>query len=220
MIEGRLITQNPFSLPALHWREGRFAPSDLTRLDYSEDPLGPVSVTLPADLCAAVPKRRGEYLAGRICAALVLRAADLPERLGQKGRVPVWPAPAAGSISHAGNRVIAALSCTLSGLGVDCETIMPTAQAEELHAMILTEAEAALCPSPLPFPAFLTLAFSAKEALYKALSARLDRVLEFHDVILTCIAPDRLHLAVDGASYQALYRVDSVECVTLVQVPK
>lgn len=218
MISGGLITRNPFGLPGLSWREGRFVPFTATELTHRGDPTGPVHVVLPPDLRAAVPKRRSEFLVGRVCAALALREAGLPETVPRKGRAPVWPDGAAGSISHTASRVVAAVSRDDAGLGVDCEDIMNLEQTQALHNTILTASEAAQRPDAMPFATFVTLIFSAKEALYKALSARLDRMLEFHDVTLTGVAPDRLHLSQGGRSYQALYRLGSAECLTLVRV--
>ncbi|MEH7829983.1 4'-phosphopantetheinyl transferase family protein [Gemmobacter denitrificans] len=217
-----LLTENPFGLSGLFWREGQFQPGPLmgavAELLHLGDPLGPARATLPDVLRNAVPKRQREFLAGRICAALALRAAGLPERLGQQDRAPVWPAGAAGSISHSDSRVVAAVSRDHAALGVDCEIIMPDDQARALAPMILTPGEAALRPGTLDFAAFLTLIFSAKEALYKAISARQSRVLEFHDVLLTGIAGDRLHLAQGAQDYQARFRLDRTEVLTLVLV--
>lgn len=218
MIDGTLILENPFGLPDLFWREGRFSSASAIELAYALDPLGPVTTILPASLKSAVAKRRTEYMAGRICAALALRQAGLAEHVGQDGRAPVWPEGGVGSISHTDSRVIAVVSRTHAGLGVDCENIMPAAQAQELQAMILNATEAGLRPSCLTFAAFLTLVFSAKEALYKALSSKLDRVLEFHDVMLIGFASDRLHLSFDDKAHEVLYRIDEAECLTLVQV--
>jgi enterobactin synthetase component D len=218
MIEGRLITRDPFGLPTLYWREGRFAPRDVTALTYLGDPLGPVTVELPPDLLAAVPKRRSEFLVGRVCAALALREAGLPEIVYRSGRAPIWPKGAAGSISHTGAHVIATVSRDHVGLGIDCEAIMNEQQAHKLQWMILTPAEATLRPEAMGFAAFLTLVFSAKEALYKALSSQLDSVIGFHDVNVTGLAHNRLHLSHSGRVYQALYRLGADECLTLVQV--
>jgi enterobactin synthetase component D len=218
MILTPLITANPFDLPQLHWREGRFRADGTDEQTFSLDSLGPVRVRLPSALSGAVPKRRAEFLAGRICATLALRSAGLPEVIGMNGRAPVWPAGAVGSISHTDNRVIATVSRTLGGLGVDCETIMPPTQADNIQGMILTPFEANLRPDALPFAAFLTLVFSAKEALYKALSPRLDHVLEFLDVTLSGLSRDRLHLSYGGEAFEARFRLDRTEVLTLVQV--
>ena len=218
-----LLTENPFGLSGLFWREGRFRPGPLSgaapELLHLGDPLGPARATLPESLHSAVPIRQCEFLAGRICAVLALRAAGLPELLGMQGRAPLWPAGAAGSISHSDSRVVAAVSRDHTALGVDCETIMPEDQARALAPMILTPGEAALCPNALGFAAFLTLIFSAKEALYKAISDRQARMLEFHDVLLTGFAGDRLHLAQGEQDFQARFRLDRTEVLTLVLVP-
>ncbi|MDR0809501.1 MAG: 4'-phosphopantetheinyl transferase superfamily protein [Gemmobacter sp.] len=213
-----LLTENPFGLSGLFWREGRFRPGPVRELLHLGDPLGPALARLPEALRDAVPKRQSEYLAGRICASLALRAAGLPEVLGLNGRAPVWPDGAAGSISHSDSRVVAAVSRDHAGLGVDCETVMPEDQARSLAPMILTAAEAALRPGTMSFAGFLTLVFSAKEAVYKAISARHARILEFHDVMLTGISADRLHLAQDAQDFQASFRLDRSEVMTLVLV--
>jgi enterobactin synthetase component D len=223
MILSQLLTENPFGLSGLFWREGQFRPDPLfgsaPELLHLGDPLGPVRATLPKALHSAVPKRKSEYLAGRICAALALRAAGLPEVLGLQGRAPVWPAGATGSISHSDSRVVAAVSRDHAGLGVDCETVMPDDQARVLASMILTPAEAALRPATIGCAAFLTLIFSAKEALYKAISTPQAQMLEFHDVLLTGITGDRLHLAQGAQDFQAHFRLDRTEVLTLILVP-
>jgi enterobactin synthetase component D len=218
MILFPLLTENPFGLPGLFWREGRFQSGPARELHHLGDPLGPVAVHLPDSLQHAVAKRQSEFLAGRICAALALRAAGLPEVVGQNGRAPLWPVGAVGSISHSDSRVVAAVSRDHAGLGVDCETIMPTDQARQLASMILTPAEATLQPETMGFAAFLTLVFSAKEALYKAISARRAQMPEFHDVILTGVSADRLHLALDAQDFQARFCLEQTEVLTLVLV--
>jgi enterobactin synthetase component D len=97
---------------------------------------------------------------------------------------------------------------------------MSERQAQKLQRMILTPAETTHWPDAMGFATFLTLVFSAKEALYKALSSQLDRVIEFHDVNVTGLAPDRLHLSHGGRVYEALYRLGADGCLTLVQVPR
>ncbi|MGY9049621.1 MAG: 4'-phosphopantetheinyl transferase family protein, partial [Rhodobacterales bacterium] len=188
MIRGALITHNTCGLPDIFWREARFCLNPATELTYMLDPSGPVTVRLPADLRGAVIKRRSEYLAGRAVAALALREAGLPEQVGRRDRAPLWPKGSTGSISHTDTRVIAVVSRSHAGLGVDCETIMTPSQAAEIHPMVLTPAEAGQHPGILSFSAFLTLVFSAKEALYKAVSARLERIPEFCEATLTSMS--------------------------------
>ncbi len=216
MISGSLRTHSPFPEPGLLWRELRFRPEDRQEMATEEEPPGRVSVTLPADLAGAVAKRRSEFLAGRLCAALALRAAGLPQEVGRKGRAPVWPAGIVGAISHSDSRAIAVISRHHSGLGVDCEEIMPLTRAEALHTEILTAEELTLRPSTLPFATFVTLVFSAKETLYKALSPRLAHIPGFLEVRLTGIREDRLALDFAGESLEARFRLTAEDCVTLM----
>lgn len=101
-------------------------------------------------------------------------------------------------------------------LGVDCETIMEKDQALSLQSAILSQKELERCPDSIPFASFLTLAFSAKEALYKALSPKQDRILEFSDVTVIRCDRDRVFLSFAERYYEALYHLDDKECLTLV----
>lgn len=213
-----ITNQCPFEIPGLFWREGRFSISEATSMTTSADPLGRIEVLLPDDLISAAPKRRSEFLAGRICAALALRAAGRPTYVGRNRRAPVWPPGIAGSISHSDSRAMAVVSVTHTAIGVDCETIMPEALARKLHTEILSPQETVLHPHDMPFASFLTLIFSAKEALYKALSQRLETIPAFLDVALIRLAPDHLHLVLNGQTSIVYFRMTPTECVTLMVV--
>lgn len=217
MILGQPSTANPFQDPLLHWCEVGFSVADLREISH-DGPLGVVHLGLPDELNAAVPKRRSEFLAGRLVAALALRQAGLPEAVGRQGRAPVWPESAVGSITHSRDRAIAAVSTSYQGLGLDCEALVPADRATQLAASIFTEAEARFRPEALPFATFFTLVFSAKEALYKALSPRLSRVPGFLDVSLTSLAPSGMELVLDGETHFARFRLSATDCVTLVTV--
>lgn len=210
-----LLTENPFGLTGIHWRETRITPLESDELHYGGDPSGAVRITLPEDLRGAVAKRRREFLHGRLCAALALRSAGFPEELPRRGRAPLWPEGAAGSISHTDTRAIAAVARG-GALGVDCEDLINAERAATLHDTLISGSEAALRPEGLPFEAYLTLAFSAKEALYKALSGKLETMPGFLDVAVTGITDERMSLSFDGTVHDALYRLEGDTCVTLV----
>lgn len=122
-----------------------------------------------------VAKRQTEYLAGRLCAREALRLA-----LGQaavpgsgEDRAPQWPAAAVGSISHGAGwagAVVAPRSACL-GLGLDVEALMPEARAERLAGEILTlpELERLATLTPAQRAERITLTFSFKESVFKAL---------------------------------------------------
>lgn len=217
MILGAISTENPFADPHLSWCEAGFVVADVQRL-VQDGPLGPVTVDLPDDLRGAVPKRRSEFLAGRACAGMALRQAGLTETVLRQGRAPVWPAGVAGSITHSRDRAIAAVSTRYSALGLDCEALVAPDRALQLAAAIFSETEARLRPEALPFAGFFTLVFSAKEALYKALSHRLGRVPDFREVTVTALQPGHMALVLDGETHRARFRLSDRDCVTLVTV--
>ncbi|MFK3660262.1 enterobactin synthase subunit EntD [Scandinavium sp. NPDC088450] len=116
-------------------------------------------------------KRKAEHLAGRVAAFYALREqgirhiADIGEQ-----RQPLWPEGWFGSISHCGNSALAVVS--QSAVGLDFEEIFtPALCAEIASGVICPDEEHILRTSDLPFPLALTLAFSAKESLFKALSS-------------------------------------------------
>lgn len=211
MILGPLISDNPLADPHLHWCEVGFSVADVQGLTHAG-----VTVALPDDLTSAVPKRRSEFLAGRFCAAMALRAAGLPEHVARQGRAPVWPAGCSGSITHSQSRAIAVVSTHSSQLGIDCEALVPDARATSLRGAIFTDEEAALRPETMPFGTFFTLIFSAKEALYKARSPFLNRVPAFLEVTASHLTADSVTLTLDGVSGQARYRLTKTDCVTLI----
>lgn len=97
---------------------------------------------------------------------------------------PVWPAGVCGSITHAGGlcAAIAARNTAAAGLGID------VVELEEAGAMLVAsgsliadEAELDAARSALGEQAAAIL-FSAKESAIKAMSARLDRFVDFTEV--------------------------------------
>lgn len=124
----------------------------------------------------AIPKRRAEFAAGRRAAREALSRlghAPCPIAAGAD-RGPVWPAGVAGSITHDAGLALAAVARAehVRGLGIDL------APAEEFpeglrRAVLFSEAERAL--DGLAARA----AFSAKEALYKALAPEAGFVFGF-----------------------------------------
>ena len=122
----------------------------------------------------AVAKRQAEYLAGRYCAAKTLSALGMTNTDVQSGenRVPHWPQGATGSISHTAGRAVAVagLENSYTGLGIDCEMLIRPDVTERVYGTIAVTSETALLEQ-LNWSKewFLTLVFSAKESLYKAL---------------------------------------------------
>jgi enterobactin synthetase component D len=65
-------------------------------------------------------------------------------------------------------------------IGIDCEAILPESEAHEIKdGVIDAEEEAVLSRSGYPFALALTLAFSAKESLFKALFPQVQEYMGF-----------------------------------------
>ncbi|MGR3782069.1 MAG: 4'-phosphopantetheinyl transferase family protein [Albimonas sp.] len=203
--------------PGVVWRACRFRPGPASEAVH-EGPEGLVRLTLPDALARAVDRRRSEFLAGRLCAALALRALGAPEGVGRAGRAPVWPAGIRGSISHAGDLALAVAARGAAGLGVDCETRFSPALAAEVGPSVLTPADRAARPAGWDEALLCTLAFSAKEALYKALSPGLDDVPDFAEASIARIGPACLTLDFRGLRARVGYALGPERCVTLAHL--
>ena len=156
---------------------------------------------LPLQLIHSVPKRKAEFLAGRYCAVNAL------ERLGlivgeiaiNPDRSPAWPCHTVGSISHTEDwaGAIAAPARFYRGLGLDGERLLNLEQAREVRGLVMDAQEDEVL-SGLSFELATTVAFSAKEALFKALFPTTREMMEFHDATIIRLAGPRLHFAVNA----------------------
>lgn len=117
------------------------------------------------------PNRKKEFLLGRLCAIKAHEmhfGSELLTLPASADRSPLWPKNVIGSISHNQNWVGAALTGAqqLLGIGIDFEVI---GRAKlELTRYILNSHDLNFHQS-LNSRELLTLIFSAKESLYKAL---------------------------------------------------
>ncbi|WP_025854133.1 4'-phosphopantetheinyl transferase [Pseudomonas sp. CHM02] len=148
----------------------RFDPSLLTASDFQRSAVPP-----PASIQRSVAKRQAEFLAGRLCARAALQQLDHLNYIPAIGedRAPVWPAHISGSITHSTGHAaaIVAHKAQWRGLGMDLENVLSLERAERLAGEILTADElqrmAALPREQIA--QLVTLTFSAKESLFKAL---------------------------------------------------
>lgn len=149
-------------------------------------------IALPVNLRGAVAKRQGEFLAGRLAARHALSAYGLGDEAVVIGpaREPLWPAGMEGSISHSQltgqGMALCAARPGRAGLGLDLESWLGSAQANQLWPGIVDEQEWArleqvTLAAGLSVAEGLTLVFSAKESLFKALYPRVGRYFDFLD---------------------------------------
>ena len=171
---------------------------------YQDELFNEFDILFPESLAKAVPKRKAEFLAGRIIVREAMKIIafpiiDIP--IGMN-REPCWPKGAAGSITHSGNQVFCLLSKKNNGIGIDYEEIIPTENAADFQRSIVSEAEIRLFGEvSSDYNKILTLAFSAKESIFKALYFSVKKYFDFLDVAIISFQDE---LSDDGSSLLGL----------------
>lgn len=151
-------------------------------------PVGTVAgVVLPEVIRRSAPRRQASFAAGRLAAQAALRKAGFTgaTELGiDDDGLPVWPRGWLGSISHTDDVAAALTAPVLMGptngmhlLGLDIERIVTAEIAAEIGAEIAPELP--VDPNAAIHALDVTRAFSAKEALYKALYPGIRQFREF-----------------------------------------
>lgn len=175
----------------------RFDPGHLHSEDFSRCAIAPIK---------GVAKRQAEYLAGRLCARAALAQLTGTAATPASGadRAPQWPKGTVGSITHGSGWAAAVVGqhSEWRGLGLDVEQIMPASRAERLAGEILTPAEL-LRLQNLPAEQRaqrISLTFSLKESLFKALYPQVLRHFYFQDAELISVDTSqqvRMRLLID-----------------------
>lgn len=153
-------------------------------LYFSADFYECVTFNEPEHIQSAVLKRRAEFFAGRFIAAKILRqlgAKSVALPIGTH-RNPIWPEGYIGSISHSNQVVMvaAALQNDIQLLGIDCEKVMQRKVAEKIFSQVASEEElACFTKLNIPFETAITLIFSAKEAVFKAIYPKIEKYINF-----------------------------------------
>ena len=152
--------------------------------DLAAEPLRPEEA---ADAVRMGAARRREYTLGRACARRALAGLGLDGAPLLRGadRAPRWPVGVIGSLTHTDGFCAAAVARQgeLLGLGLDAESSPLSARAA-LRVLDASErAQLDGLASP-PAQGFATVAFSAKESIYKALYPLCGRKLVFGDAAI------------------------------------
>ncbi|GGV23500.1 hypothetical protein GCM10010495_43810 [Kitasatospora herbaricolor] len=122
------------------------------------------------------PGRRLDFLAGRRAARRALAAAGLPVReIPAAGRRPVFPPGCAGSISHSGGLAVAVVARTGNRPAVGCDLEFRGLPAAAAHLVLSRDEQDWMlrAAGPAECERRLLVAFSAKEAAFKAFGALL-----------------------------------------------
>lgn len=216
----------PRPLADVHLVSTRFEPAQLEQGDFQRWGIAPLE---------AATKRQAEYLAGRICAHEALRHATGTPAVPAIGedRAPCWPADATGSITHGAGfaAAIAARREHWLGLGLDVEKRLTVARADRLVEQILTprELQGYRSLNDEHRALLLTLTFSIKESLFKALYPLVNKRFYFQDAELLAHGEDgqaRLQLLTDlspqwrnGAQLDGQFALMDDYLLSLVSIP-
>ncbi|MCG5127180.1 enterobactin synthase subunit EntD [Enterobacter mori] len=176
-----------FSLAGLTLHHITFDPATFTDADL---------LWLPhhAELSHAGRKRKADHLAGRLAAAYALNERTIPG-IGPSGE-PLWPDGISGSITHSGTQAMAVVAPYPALIGIDSEAILAENEAREIKDGIIdAQEERVLSRSGYPFALTLTLVFSAKESLFKALFPKVKSYMGFDSARITMLDKETLMLA-------------------------
>lgn len=158
-----------------------------TRFDvrrYSDELFESLGIPFPTTLINVVAKRRSEYLPGRYLAKLA------PEKFAVLGfdvsadenRCPIWPPNLVGSISHTESVALCAVAhrSVFNALGIDIENWIVDGKQNDLEGQIANWVEIdQLRELGLSRECCLTMVFSAKESIFKALYPWARRYFDF-----------------------------------------
>lgn len=165
-----------------------------------------LGIVFPDTLINAVFKRKAEFLAGRFAA---LRCFEKLRDMSSKHercsfgdpfdlqigahRSPLWPQGFIGSIAHTNSRACALVTSTdnYQGVGIDIEDWLPSSSYEQIGPLILVGNDYSIIrlnssgTGRLSVQNLLTLFFSAKESLFKALYPSVGHYFDFKDAEIT-----------------------------------
>ena len=219
----------PDPLPGTVLLSTRFDPALLIADDFQRSAVPP-----PASIQRSVAKRQAEFLAGRLCARAALQQLDNLDCVPAIGedRAPVWPQHISGSITHSNGHAAAIVGhkAQWRGLGMDLENVLSLERAERLAGEILTAAELqrmAMLPRE-QHALLVTLTFSAKESLFKALYPIVQKRFYFeHAEVLEWSASGQLRLRLltdlseewcHGKELVGQFAVDGEQLLSLVAI--
>jgi 4'-phosphopantetheinyl transferase EntD len=151
---------------------------------YNDNDFDFLAISLPDSLQRAVAKRKSEFLAGRYLAKIALHSIgrSCHDIAIGKNRAPVWPRGILGSISH----TFAIAQCVITDhqyyqhIGLDIEHLLTSADANNIASSIVqSTAEYLPLMTYLSFNTAITLIFSAKESLFKAIYKEVGKYFDF-----------------------------------------
>tara|TARA_R110001592_G_scaffold63585_9_gene194905 strand:- start:3638 stop:4366 length:729 start_codon:yes stop_codon:yes gene_type:complete len=143
------------------------------------------AVYCPPPMFRASRKRQAEYFAGRYLANEAMSSYGINQfkLIADAKRCPQWPSTLVGSITHTDQYAacIVAKKSAIAAIGIDAQDILDDSRAKRVQSRIIDSVESRLiAQSELPPALGLSLCFSAKEAIYKALYPRVQQYFGFN----------------------------------------
>ncbi|WP_318840085.1 4'-phosphopantetheinyl transferase family protein [Providencia sp. PROV080] len=189
------LLPSDFLLPNEHvyCRQISFEITDIDETDFTFH-----QVAFPLAFNNMVPKRRCEYLAGRICAKMALKQYKTEEHyeiISNPDRSPCWPNGIIGSITHTESIAAACIASesTHTNIGIDCEKVISSDLCKEIEHQVLVAHEFDIYRKiKFSKELFVTLIFSAKESIFKSLYKDVREVFDFNTAMLIELTHDNL----------------------------
>lgn len=198
---------------------------------YKRDLFAKTGVELPDVLLNSVSSRQAEHLAGRLAAKLAISSlgasvnSTIP--IGENGE-PIWPQGVVASISHTSNLAMccASLATRQAFVGIDIENIISSEVASDISNVVLNLKERFIVDSTnLEFEIGVTLCFSAKESLFKALYKYVKNYFDFQDaeiiaidegsrLIQIALVTDLTDSLLAGSKYNCFYKISNGRLIT------
>lgn len=148
---------------------------------------------MPSYMQHASAKRQHEFFAGRLLAqSLLWQCYGLHHNItDEKQRLPIWPTGTLGCISHHAETAVVLVSQSALYLGVDIERYIDARQADAMLPLLLQRQEQQnywrVLQQHLGTSPALTLLFSAKESLYKAIYPHVQHYVDFLEASLIAL---------------------------------
>lgn len=156
---------------------------------------------LPSNLQYAIKKRQIEFLCGRLCAKSCMESLGYPHppRIpAGEDRAPLWPPELVGSISHTDRLATAVVgaAAVIESVGIDIERVIEDATPQMIkHICCDTDELDELQEiQKISREEALTLIFSGKESLYKAVYPKLQRFYGFQAARVRAFGSQRLKI--------------------------
>lgn len=188
----------------------------------------------PVEIINVSLVRQQEFIAGRFCAVQAAKMAgfDLIKLPSAVTREPVWPEGIVGSITHSKQMAISCVSLSddMSSVGIDAEELLESSLGIEVESTIADDTELTLL-NKNEYQKGITILFSAKESLYKALFPLVRTFIDFKEVKLVALDTEResfeLKLLSNNpklinflGNYQGSFKQIGETIITLVSIPK